>query len=83
MNINKKLDQYNKEYLENYKVICKESKPLTRTQEGIYLLIHFLLLFMVPIVLIEEFIDSPIISLIVFMIYMFCSPYISLFIQKT
>lgn len=78
----KKLDEYNKEYLNNYYFVLEESKSLSKIQHGIYLLIHFLFLIIVPIILMEEFIKDPIISLIVFIMYMFCSNYISLFIQK-
>lgn len=81
-NTNKELDEYNKEYLENYIFIINESKPLTKVQEGVYLLVHFMSLLIIPIILLEEFVTDPILSLIIFMIYMFCSPYISLFIQK-
>lgn len=81
-NTNKELDKYNKEYLEDYRFIINESKPLTKTQEGVYLLVHFILLFIIPMILLEEFVTDPILSSIIFMTYMFCSPYISLFIQK-
>lgn len=71
------MEQYNKEYLKEYHHILKEKKPLSKNQVGIYLLIHFIFLLVIPIILIEEFIQDLMINIIVFLTYMFFSNHIS------
>lgn len=70
-------NSYLKEY---YKLL--EPKKLTNIQIGIYLLIHFTFLILLPIVLLEEFVKDVMIQFILFVGYISFGQQISWFIQK-
>jgi len=78
--INTLADNY--EYLEPHMYILKKSEPLSKTQQAVYSLVHFFLIIILPIILLEEYIKDPISNLFIFMTYIICSGYISLFVQK-
>jgi hypothetical protein len=68
--------------LDKYYIRVKEPKPLTRTQTSIYILIHGAIIFIVPIILIEEFILDDIIKFVIILSYIITLPYISILVHK-